>query len=405
MPQARNQTGKLDIKSKLTRNAWIKEGIVQKQSKSFWSPFKGKTLDAVIVQQQTSTASAGHTLVMDYDGNFAGAARTGKEKAYGYGGVKLKFSDSMTAKRLRYPINNGDKFDGVAIGDLSINEHSDSRSKLSDNWVRQEDQFFFDLGTGYAPGANLTHGFQIGGKTDPFELTAADKMSYQELIKISTAVKTGKGFTIGGNRRPISAWQGDANNGQNPEPVYPFVLSAFQMAELKLDTDFQRVMMTADIRGRGNMAINGAVGKLQSLFTIEAPTYYGYEDEVGNNALGKSVVEMSGLRRCAITAKGAKVVYEGTEAYDKAIVKSGTVLFDRAIIVGKGAFSEGIGMDPDYKFQSSEDFGIDSESMLEWWGNAQTTVLKPETEDYEKAKIGDMAFGCIFVDSFVSKVA
>jgi len=62
-------------------------------------------------------------------------------------------------------------------------------------------------------------------------------------------------------------------------------------------------------------------------------------------------------------------------------------------------------MDPDYKFQSSEDFGIDSESMLEWWGNAQTTVLKPETEDYEKAKIGDMAFGCIFVDSFVSKVA
>ena len=405
MPKARSQTGKLDIKSKLIRNSWMREGLVQGQSKSFWAPFKGKTLDAIIVQQQTSTAEAGHTIVMDYDGNFAGAARRGKEKAYGYGGVKFKFSDKLTAERLRYPINNGDKFDGVEIGDLSINEHTDSRSKLADNWVRQEDQFFFDLGTGYAPGANLTHGYQVGGKSDPFELTAADKLSLDEVGKISTVLKTGKGYTTGGNRRPIAAWQGEANNGQNPAPVYPFIVSATQAEQLWSDATFRNVVQSADIRGRNNMAINGAMGTIKSLHAIEAPTYYGYEDEVGSNALGKSVVEMSGLRRCAVKAAKGVVLFEGTEAYDAAVLVAGTVVFDRAIVVGKGAFTEGIGMDPDYKFQSSEDFGIDSESMMEWWGNAQTTVLKPEVDDYKKAKIGNMAFAAMYVDTFVEKIA
>ena len=42
---------------------------------------------------------------------------------------------------------------------------------------------------------------------------------------------------------------------------------------------------------------------------------------------------------------------------------------------------------------------------MEWWGNVQTTVLKPEVEDYKKAKIGDMSFACAYFDTFVEKVA
>lgn len=92
---ALSQSGVVPYGSKLLRKAWTKKGLIQEQHKSFWSAFKGTTLDAVIVQSQTSTADAGHTIIMDYNGNFAGAARKGKEKAYGYGGVKLKFSDKL----------------------------------------------------------------------------------------------------------------------------------------------------------------------------------------------------------------------------------------------------------------------------------------------------------------------
>ena len=403
MPQARSQTGKLPITSKLVRNKWMKEGMVQKQSLSFWSPLKGGTLDAVIVQSQTSTADDGHTIVMDYDGNFAGAARRGKEKAYGYGGVKFKFSDKLTSERLRYPINNGDKFDGVNIGDLSINEHSDSRSKLADNWTRQNDQFYFDIGVGFLRGAKPSHAYLPGKKTASKDLVAADVMSYDELIKIETAIKTGKGYSIGGDRRPMSPYQGgNENNGQNPAPVYLLILTSVQVAQLKLDDKFQRIVAVADVRGRANMTLSSVIGKIGNLVIIEAPSYFGAEDDdsIGSTELGKSIVEMSGLRNVKVKANGDEL-FEGTVAYDKELT-AGTKVIERGLIIGAGAFSEGIGLDPDYKFQSSEDFGIDSESMLEWWGQAQATILKAEVSDYKSAKIANMTYGLAYIDTRVA---
>jgi len=397
---ALTQSGKLPITSKLIRNTWMGQGIVQAQSLSFWSPMKGTTLDAVIVQSQTSTADNGHTIIMDYDGNFAGAARKGKEKAFGYGGVKLKFSDKLESERLRYPINNGDKFDGKEIGDLSINEHTDSRSKLADNWVRQEDQFFFDIGQGYLRGEKPTHGFLMGGKTASKDLVAGDVLGYEELILMEKAQKTGKGWSVGSNRRPMKPYAGgNANNGANPAPVYLHILTAGQTADIKLDEKFQTIVSNADTRGRDNMALQGILGRVGNSVYMEAPSYHGYEEEVGNNGLGKSIVEMSGLRRIKVKADGSEL-FEGTEAYD-AEATAGTKIIDRGLIVAAGAFSEGIGMSPDYKFQSSEDFGIDSESMMEWWGQAQATILKPENGDYKSAKIGNMTFGLAYFDTFV----
>jgi len=403
-PVAKSQTGKLPITSKLVRNKWTKEGIVQKQSQSFWAPLKGTTLDAVIVQSQTSTADDGHTIVMDYKGNFAGAARKGKEKAYGYGGVKLKFSDQLTSERLRYPINNGDSFDGVAIGDLNITEHSDSMGLLADNWIRQNDQFFFDIGVGYLRGNKPTHGYLPNSKTASKDLVSGDVVDYNELIAMEAAIKTGKGFSVGGNRRPIPSYKGgNANNGANPAPIYLTICTAGQAATLKLDSNYQTIVSTADVRGRDNMALTGIMGRIGNLLLMEAPSYHGEEEDVGNNGLGKSIVEMSGLRRIKIKADGTEY-FEGTEAYDNEAT-AGTKVIDRGLIIGAGAFSEGIGMDPDYKFQSSEDFGIDSESMLEWWGQAQATILTPETADYKSAKIGNMTFGLAYFDTWVETLA
>ena len=401
MATPKSQTGSLPITSKLVRNTWMKEGIVLEQSKSFWSPLKGTSLSAVIVQSQTSTADDGHTIVMDYDGNYAGAARRGKEKAFGFGGVKLKFSDKLTCERLRYPINNGDKFDGKAIGDLSINEHSDSRSKLADNWIRQNDQFFFDIGQGYLRGIKPTHAYLPGGKTASKDLGVGDILTYDEIIKMETATKTGKGWSVGGERRPMSPYQGTgANNGANPSPVFLVVMTAKQSADIKLDTKFQTILSNADVRGRDNLALKGLIGKVGSTVYMEAPSYFGYEEKAGDNNLGKSIVEMSGLRRIKVKADGTEL-FEGTAAYD-AENTAGTKVIDRGLIIGAGAFSEGIGMDPDYKFQSSEDFGIDSESMMEWWGQAQATILTPENGDYKKAKIGNMTFGLAYFDTYVT---
>lgn len=398
--QAKSQSGVVNYGSKLERNQWMKEGLQEAQSLSFWSPYKGTTLDAVIVQQQTSTAGNGHTIVMDYDGNYAGAARRGKEKAYGFGGVKLKFSDTLTSERLRYPINNGDKFEGIAIGDLSINEHVDSREKLADNWVRQNDQFWFDIGQGYLRGEKPTHAYLPGAKTASKDLVSGDILGYNECVKMEQAIKTGKGWSIGGKRRPMKPYQGtSANNGANPSPVYLVVLTSGQTADLKLDTKFSTVLSQADVRGRNNMALTGYIGKVGNTIYVEAPTYFGHEDEVGNNKLGKNVVEMSGLRRIKIKADGTEL-FEGTAAYD-AENTTGTKVIDRGLIVGAGAYTEGIGMDPDYKYQSSDDFGIDSESMMEWWGQAQATILKPENGDYNKAKVGNMTYGLAYFDTYV----
>ena len=404
MPQPKSQSGVVSYGSKLERQDWTKKGLIQEQHKSFWSAFKGTTIESVIVQSQTSHADKGHTIVMDYDANYAGAARKGKEKAYGFGGVKLKFSDTLTAERLRYPINNGDKFEGVNIGDLSINEHTDSMQKLGDNWQRQNDQFFYDIGQGYLRGVKPTHGYLPNGKMASTALVSGDIMDYDEFIKMEVATKTGKGWSIGADRRPMKPFKGGGeNNGANPAPVFLVVCTAQQTANLKLDTKFQTIMSTADLRGRDNMAISGVIGKVGTNVYLEAPSYHGGEEDGADNTLGKSVVEMSGLRRVKILADATEL-FEGTAAYD-AEETVGTIVVDRGLIIGAGAFSEGLGMDPDYKFQASDDFAIDSESMLEWWGQAQATILKPENGDYKSAKVGNMTFGLAYFDTFVSVYA
>ena len=60
------------------------------------------------------------------------------------GEQKKKFSDKITVDRYRLVADNGDSFDAVNIGDLSISQHSDSRIKLGDLFTRFKDQALFD---------------------------------------------------------------------------------------------------------------------------------------------------------------------------------------------------------------------------------------------------------------------
>ena len=111
-------TGQVRLDSDLKRKQWMREGLVQAASKSFWSPLTGNTMDSVVFQAKKDGAKEGHTVVFDFDGNLSGKARKGKETAYGTGEQKRKFSDKLTVERYRLVADNGDVFDGVDIGDL-----------------------------------------------------------------------------------------------------------------------------------------------------------------------------------------------------------------------------------------------------------------------------------------------
>jgi hypothetical protein len=60
---------------------------------------------------------------------------------------------------------------------------------------------------------------------------------------------------------------------------------------------------------------------------------------------------------------------------------------------------------PDYKFKTSQDFDIKSESALEVWMNCQKTILTVENDDYADAKVGGFDYGVVVVDTYNSTVA
>ena len=138
----------ISISSELKRKAWMRQGLVQAASKSFWTPLTGNTKDSVVFQAKNESAGEGHTVVFDFNGNLSQKAVRGKDTAYGKGEEKRKFSDKLIVDRYRLVVNNGDAFDGAEIGDLEINQHSNSRAMLGDLFVRFKDQALFDAAQG-----------------------------------------------------------------------------------------------------------------------------------------------------------------------------------------------------------------------------------------------------------------
>ncbi len=108
-------TGALNASSQLVRNKWVREGLIQKASRSFWAPYTGKTADSIIYQVNDASKEAGHQIRFDFSGNLTQRARKNKETAVGTGEVKRKFSDLITVDRYRQVVDNGDKFTGSTL--------------------------------------------------------------------------------------------------------------------------------------------------------------------------------------------------------------------------------------------------------------------------------------------------
>jgi len=365
----------------LERKQWMTEGLVQSASKSFWNGLTGNSSDSIIYQKNDLTQSKGQTVIFDYSGNFASEGFRGKEQAFGNAKAKLKFSDSLVLEYGRYTVDNGMEFDAATIGDMDLSTHSNSKSLLADNFVRAKDQMFFDIGQGYLRGKGNSHVYRVGQASSIANMTATDKFTWDDLVNLETLAKTGKGFSEGSDRAPLKPFH--MGNGK---PVWLLVLDPWQIQDLLQDAKFQAIYQSAEVRGNNNALISHAIARVGSLVIMEAGAFSGY---VKNNLLFKQAVEMQGLR--TIDEAGN---YSGTTVSQSGIVAS------RGLLLGAGAFQLAMGTMPDYKFQPSPDFEIVSESALILTMNADKTTLTAEVEDYKQAKIANMDFAIVAVDSY-----
>ncbi len=358
--------------SDLKRKKWMREGLLQAASQSFWTPYTGMTADSVVVQANNTNAAEGHTVVFDYDGNLAGKAVKGKDTAFGKGESKKKFSNKLTVDRYRLVADNGDSFDGVDIGDLSLTQHADSRAKLGDLFVRFKDQAIFDAAQGLK-GSTPTHILDLG-----------TTFGYTELLTIEEKLKNGTGFNTGSTRRPLQPFK-----LMDGRVVWLFIMDPSMARMLKASASYQSLVYNADVRGNDNRAIKGVFGKIGSLLLVEADAFFGYTDSTATTwGLEANEVEIAGLRK-----KDANGKWTGQTGYD-----GSTDLISRGLLMGANAIQLGFGKMPDYKFQESEDFGIKSESCLETWMEVQKTILLAETEDYKSGKVAGIDYGIIAVD-------
>ena len=389
-------TGSVTLGSDLERKKWLREGLVQEASRSFWQPYTGNSSNSIVYQVNNEGAGDGHTVVFDYSGKISGRAVKGKDTAYGKGEVKRKFSDKITVERYRIPVDNGDRFDGKNIGDLTINEHSDSRSKLSDLFIRWKDQMIFDAmqgGTDTAP----SHIYNLG-----------TTFTYNDLLSVETALKTGKGFvsasatgavttTAAGKRAPLEPFRLD-----NGESIWLFVVDSFMAEKLKSSSGYQSMVFNADVRGNNNRALSGVIGKIGRLVVVEASDFFGYTTGTGSFAMDDSEIEICGLRKYTtdgtIDATTPLTGWDGQDAFETDSATAAK-LMSRGLILGQGAVQMAFGKMPDYKFQESTDFGITSQSAVEFWTEAKKTNLKLEGGAvYKSAKITGLDFGVIAVD-------
>ena len=240
----------------------------------------------------------------------------------------------------------------------------------------------FDALQGFLNGEGPTHRILPNGKTDIASLDANDVWTYDFLLDVEDIIKSGKGYTIGSTRRPLEPYK--LQNGQR---VWLLVVDSRVARDLRKDNNFTAIMASADVRGEGNRLIKGVIGKIGSFLVIEAMTAFGE----ASPTIGKSEVEIAGLRHVDSTG-----LFEGQPGYGAA----GTIEASRSLILGRSAVQIGFGKQPDYKFKTSQDFDIKSESALEVWMNVQKTILKTENTDYGEAKVAGHDYGVVVADTF-----
>jgi len=376
-------TGVVALGSDLERKKWLRSGLIQASSRSFWNAYSGMSKNSPVFQANNESASDGHTVVFDFDGNLSGRAIKGKNTAYGKGEQKKKFSDRITVERYRLVVDNGDKFDAVNIGDLNISQHQDSRSKLADLFIRFKDQALFDTAQGFKDGVAPSHSIQIDASVNP--------LSYTDLVTIEKILRTGTGYMTGvfgsaiaaSTRAPLTPYR--LEDGRS---IWVLVIDPFTAANLKSNLAAGGIMAlatSADLRGDGNRVFRGLLGRIGQLVIVEAEAFFGTSV---SNTLDGSEIEIAGMRQY----DSVNTAWSGETAFAGAV-------YSRNLILGASALQIAFGKQPDYKFQASSDFGIKSESAVEFWMDSKKIKLTAESGgDYTAARRANLDNGVVALD-------
>ncbi len=380
-----SQTGVVTYGSVLQRRQWMLDGLLQKASNSWWSGLKGSSKESIVFVSTDASKGAGHEVVFQFGGNASGAGKVDKERLRGNEEQKKQFSDKIRVRRIRHGLDNGDEFDAVDIGNQALSTHADSRNLLADWYIRQNDQWLFDCAQGMANNESLTHIIRPNDRATIGDLTTTDTFGYEFLVKLEKIIKSSKGYTIGGKRTRLEPFTFAGGMRK-----WLLVLDSKQAEDLALDTTFQSIIAQGDVRGNDNRLIKGVLGTFRSFVIVEGDDFMG---TTASRTISKSEVEVSGLRQ--INEDG---IFSGEPGFETA----GKKVASRAIILGAGALQSAFGRQPDYKFQSSDDYEITSGSAIELWTNCQATVLKAENGEYNEAKVSGFQYGIVAVDTYNS---
>ena len=390
-------TAVVPYSSDLLRRKWIRDGMVEAANESFWSRFIGSGEKSVIRQTKLNTAKDGHTVVFQYSGALEGKGVKDKETAYGKGESKKLFSDKVTINRWRFPVYNGDEWDATAIADLNSTQHSNSRSLLMDLWTKLKDQAIFDCMQ-----FGATHRYIIEAKA-PGKPT----FTYNDLVALELACKSGNGFSSMTDKTKVKkrfpilpfSWEGN-------KPMWLLVLDSYMLATLYMDTEFQGALQQMDVRGDKNRLLSGVIGKIRNFIIMDAGTFMGQSQEGVASAINGGLVDKLGYAQfdsTKIMTSGLRT-YRGADSrfvpqsWEGDLTQTGDKVFSRGLVVGQMALQFAWGREPDYKFKSSQDFDIDSESCLEVWCGVKPVKLISENKDYAAAEAAGTSLGIIAVD-------
>ena len=95
------------------------------------------------------------------------------------------------------------------------------------------------------------------------------------LVTIEKQIRTSRGFTTGGTRRPLDQYV--MKNGMK---CWLFVIDADMATMLRLSSGYQTLMQSSDTRGNENRNIRGYMGKVGALIIVEADQFFGTLEEV-----------------------------------------------------------------------------------------------------------------------------
>lgn len=394
-----NGTAVVAPTSSLIRKKWVAEGLINAKSLSFTAPYTGNSMGSVVYQVNDISKNDGHEVIFQFEGNLIAQAVVGKETAFGTGETKRIFSDKIRVNRVRTTVDEGDRFDGVDINSVPLNEFADSRAKLADKWVRMKDQAIFDV-----------------AQLSPSHRIVTNNFSFNDMLDIENSVKTGLNLVSMSDaskaatpRRPLTPYR-----LQSGESVWLFIIDSVAKTKFLRDVGSQSILKDADLRGNENRLLKGVIGRIGNLLIVEAPRFFGatlhtkttgdFVTKAGYATWDKNQIEISGLRNFYVGKTDNKIVPKCWTGESLAVANDDRI-FSRGLLLGAGAIQFAMGKAPDFLVQKSQDFGIKSESCLEAWVACKATTLHNESgEEYPTPMAGD-SYGIIGVDIDVTSIA